>query len=165
MGRSTETFLVVMLTTLRLSSPLGSAASWTRSKTSPSNSATSRVSPVTVPLCIPDIEDLPGRRTSPFARGAEPGLVQTSKLAHSSPSPHGQMHHETLPFFVTCLEQASRVCQIPFTVLWKYWMSPLMFTLQRSMAQGIMDAAPRSTGEDSRRPTRPPEGLCGTLVT
>ena len=30
------------------------------------------------------------------------------------------MHHETLPFFVTCLEQASRVRQIPFTVLWKY---------------------------------------------
>ena len=33
----------------------------------------------------------------------------------------GQMHHETLPFFVTCLEQASRVRQIPFTVLWKYY--------------------------------------------
>ena len=50
----------------------------------------------------------------------------------------GQMHHETLPFLVTCLEQASRVRQIPFTVLWKYWMSTLMFTLQRSMAQGII---------------------------
>ena len=50
----------------------------------------------------------------------------------------GQMHHETLPFFVTCLEQASRVRQIPFNVLWKYWMSTLMFTLQRSMAQGII---------------------------
>ena len=48
------------------------------------------------------------------------------------------MHHKTLPFFVTCLEQASRVRQIPFTVLWKYWMSTLMFTLQRSMAQGII---------------------------
>ena len=52
------------------------------------------------------------------------------------------MHHETLPFFVTCLEQASRVRQIPFTVLWKYWMSTLMFTLmstlQRSMAQRII---------------------------
>ena len=50
----------------------------------------------------------------------------------------GKMHHETLPFFVTCLEQASRVRQIPFTVLWTYWMSTLMFTLQRSMAQGII---------------------------
>ena len=29
----------------------------------------------------------------------------------------GGMHHETLPFFITCLEQASRVRQIPFTVL------------------------------------------------
>ena len=50
----------------------------------------------------------------------------------------GQMHHETLPFFVTCLEQASRVRQIPFTALWKYWMSTLMFTLQRSMALGVI---------------------------
>ena len=50
----------------------------------------------------------------------------------------GQMHHETLLFFVTCLEQASRVRQIPFTVLWKYWMFTLVFTLQRSMAQGII---------------------------
>ena len=46
----------------------------------------------------------------------------------------GQVHHKTLPFFITCLEQASRVCQIPFTVLHKF----LMFTLQRSMAQGII---------------------------
>ena len=61
----------------------------------------------------------------------------------------GQMHHETLSF-ITCLEQASRVRQIPFAVLWKYWMSTLMFTLQRSMAQGIIRRALRSTGEDSR---------------
>ena len=62
------------------------------------------------------------------------------------------MHHETLPFFVTCLEQASRVRQIPFTVLWKYWMSTLIFTLQRSMAQGIImtqlrDLRPKNQGD------------------
>ena len=58
----------------------------------------------------------------------------------------GQMHHETVLFFITCLEQASRVRQIPFTVLWKYWIT-LMFTLQRSMAQGIIGRSSEIYGQ------------------
>ena len=41
------------------------------------------------------------------------------------------------------------------------WCSPCNVRWRK----GSSDAAPRSTGEDSRRPKRPPEGLCGTLVT
>ena len=49
------------------------------------------------------------------------------------------MHPDTESFFLSCLEQASRVRQIPLPVLWKYWMSTLMFTLQRCLASGITD--------------------------
>ena len=50
----------------------------------------------------------------------------------------GQMHPDTESFFTSCLQQAARVRQIPLPVLWKYWMSSLMFTLQRTMASGII---------------------------
>ena len=50
----------------------------------------------------------------------------------------GQMHPETESFFGSCLNHASTVRKIPFPVLWKFWMSSIMFSLQRSMAEGII---------------------------
>ena len=75
------------------------------------------------------------------------------------------MHHETLPFFVTCLEQASRVRQIPFTVLWKYWMSTLMFTLQRSMARGIIGRSSKIYWRRFKETYETSRGAVGALIT
>ena len=70
-----------------------------------------------------------------------------------------------LTFFVTCLEQASRVRQIPVTVLWKYWMSTLMFTLQSLMAQGIIERSSEIYGRRFKETYETFEELCGTLIT
>ena len=50
----------------------------------------------------------------------------------------GQMHSDTATFFANCLNHASRVRKVPSPILWKYWMSSVMCTLQRSMAMGII---------------------------
>jgi hypothetical protein len=50
----------------------------------------------------------------------------------------GQMHESTRLLLDSCLRQAARIRNAPFKVLWHYWISTLMFTLQRNMADGIL---------------------------
>jgi len=49
----------------------------------------------------------------------------------------GQMHPLTTRFLSDALERAAKARQIPFRCLWHYWISSLMITLQRNLAEGI----------------------------
>jgi len=49
----------------------------------------------------------------------------------------GRMHPATEQLLQDCLQHASNSRHIPFSVLWKYWISALMVTLQRGLSDGI----------------------------
>jgi hypothetical protein len=49
----------------------------------------------------------------------------------------GRMHPATEQLLQDCLQHASNSRHIPFPVLWKYWISALMITLQRGLSDGI----------------------------
>jgi hypothetical protein len=49
----------------------------------------------------------------------------------------GRMHPDSKAVLVTCLREASRVRNIPFSKVWHFWMSSLQITLQRSVVSGI----------------------------
>jgi hypothetical protein len=47
------------------------------------------------------------------------------------------MHPATEQLLQDCLQHASNSRHIPYSVLWKYWISALMITLQRGLSDGI----------------------------
>jgi hypothetical protein len=49
----------------------------------------------------------------------------------------GRMHPDSKAVFVTCLREASRARNIPFSKVWHFWMSSLQITLQQSIISGM----------------------------
>jgi hypothetical protein len=49
----------------------------------------------------------------------------------------GRMHPDSKIVFTTCLREASRVRNIPFSKVWHFWMSSLQIILQRSIISGM----------------------------
>jgi hypothetical protein len=49
----------------------------------------------------------------------------------------GRMHPDSKAVFTTCLREASRTRNIPFSKVWHFWMSSLQITLQQSIISGM----------------------------
>jgi hypothetical protein len=49
----------------------------------------------------------------------------------------GRIHPDSKEVFHTCLREASRVRNIPFSKVWHHWMSSLQIVLQRSIVNGM----------------------------
>jgi hypothetical protein len=49
----------------------------------------------------------------------------------------GKMHADSRAVLVTCIKEAARIRNIPFSRLWHYWMSSIQITLQRAIISGM----------------------------
>ena len=62
----------------------------------------------------------------------------------------GKLHPEFKKFLTSVLKLASESRNIPFSILWKYWISNLMITIQRGRATSIIKLTCKVFGRQTR---------------
>ena len=62
----------------------------------------------------------------------------------------GKLHPDFKKFLTSVLKLASESRNIPFSILWKYWISALMITLQRGRATSIIKLTSKIFGRQTR---------------